>query len=82
MMAESNRGPLIAMHQNACCCQFTISRKYRETTTILRNFIIAKVDEITFGNKKMHSSLQDAVNQRRKTAHASNDQRVIESSER
>ena len=60
-MAESQRGPLIAMHQNACCCQFQIDRKYRETVTILRNFIINKVDEITFGHKKMHKALQEAV---------------------
>ena len=60
-MAESNRGPLVAMHQNACCCQFLIDRKYRETVTILSNFIIQKVEEITFGRRKMHCSLQEAV---------------------
>ncbi len=61
IMAESNRGPLIALHQNACCCQFSIDRKYRETVTILGNFIQQKVDEITFGKHKMHKTIQDAV---------------------
>lgn len=60
-MAEANRGPIVAMHQNSCCCQFLINRKYRETVTILRNFIIKKVDEITYGRGKMHCTLQDAV---------------------
>lgn len=39
IMAESNRGPLIALHKNSCCVQFAIDRKYRETVTILGNFI-------------------------------------------
>lgn len=39
VMAESNRGPIVALHQNACVCQFIISRKYRESVTLLRNFI-------------------------------------------
>ena len=82
VMAESNRGPLIAMHQNSCCCQFMIDRKYRETVTILRNFIIQKVDEITFGRKKMSRTLQQAVLHRRKTCNINNDVRVMKSDER
>ena len=81
IMAESNRGPLIALHQNACCCQFTINRKYRETVTILRNFIRQKVDDITFGNYKA-CSLQEALDQRRTTRNISNDLRVTNSYER
>ena len=61
-MAETNRGPLIAVHQNTCCCQFTIDRKYRETVTILRNFIVQMAEEITFSSRKMHRSLLEAVN--------------------
>ena len=79
IMAESNRGPLIAMHSNSVCCQFTIDRKYRETVTILKNFVTQKVEEITYGSKRMACSLQEAVDQRRQTKHISNDERVTES---
>ena len=81
-MAETNRGPLIAVHQNTCCCQFTIDRKYRETVTILRNFIVQMAEEITFSSRKMHRSLQEAVNQRRMTRNVNHDSRVAESYER
>ena len=79
-MAESNRGPLIAIHKNSCCVQFAIDRKYRETVIILGNFIRQKIDEITCG-KKLSKSLQEAVNKRRKTRNINADARVPNSDE-
>lgn len=49
---------------------------------ILSNFISQKVNEITFSTDKMHSSLQEAVNQRRMTRNINNDSRVFNSSAR
>ena len=89
-MAESNRGPMIALHQNACCCQFTVNRKYRETVDVLRNFIQQKVNEITFGNHKdkaiagtqLGIKLQEAINMRRVTKNVNHDDRVQNDAER
>ena len=39
IMAETERGPVIALHQNTCCVQFCLDKKYRETIKIFTNFL-------------------------------------------
>ena len=39
IMAESERGPQIAIHKNSLVCQFHIELKYPQTVQILTNFI-------------------------------------------
>ncbi|CDW75232.1 UNKNOWN [Stylonychia lemnae] len=42
-LAESERGPQIVQHMNTVAVQFHIDRKYKESLTVLQNFIIIKL---------------------------------------
>ena len=75
-LAESDRGPLIVTHENTCCVQFQLSRKYRETVKILSNFIARTVQEITFKQRKVHRTLAETISKRLMTMHINPDHRV------
>ena len=51
VMADSARGPLVALHQNTVACQFSLNPTYKETTQILKNFVEQKIQEISLQGK-------------------------------
>lgn len=42
-MAESERGPIVALHNNSLCLQYNLDLKYKETIRIFKNFVEEKI---------------------------------------
>ena len=74
-MAESHRGPMLAVHQNTCSVQFQISSKYPETTKILENFVRRHAKQIA--QRSTHKRLKDTIGPRKMDMNINNDERVL-----
>ena len=50
-IAESERGPQIAIHKNTVAVQFQVDKKYKETVQLLRNYVDIKMQLIQNAGK-------------------------------
>jgi hypothetical protein len=62
VIAESRRCPqVIVFDQNCIACMFNITKKYIQTTTLLKNFIFSKLKELRSMEKPMAISIEKAA---------------------
>ncbi|CDW91520.1 UNKNOWN [Stylonychia lemnae] len=60
IIAESDRGPQVAIHKNTLAVQFQIEKKYPESVQILNNFVSIKLSMIQ-SNGKIDQTLAKAI---------------------
>eukprot|EP00347_Sterkiella_histriomuscorum_P002132 403369345 len=58
-IAESERGPQIAIHKNTLALQFQVDKKYKETVQIMLNFVNQKMQQIQ-NVGRLHETLDQA----------------------
>ena len=58
-LAESDRGPQIAVHHNTAVTQFYINKHQPETLTILNNFVLHYVNKL-YNNEKVDMSAEES----------------------
>ena len=80
-MAESDRGPMLALHMNSLCTQFSLDRKYKESVQIFKNFVEQKMHEVSYANR-LDLNLASAANVRRRTQNENMDFRIQSQAER
>lgn len=59
-LAESDRGPQVALHRNTVAVQFQIDQKYKETVQLIQNYIQIKMSEIQDTHTRLHMTVDEA----------------------
>jgi hypothetical protein len=63
ILADSDKGPMIALHRNTVCTQFPIDVLKLETLVLLQNFVSKTLTDISNSSTRLDMNLQDAIDE-------------------